>query len=103
MLELLGSFLPLSGPHPILTSAPVCVISRTSVWHHSDIRTLEEDPGAAMEFARSKSEARKEGLTGGRAWGAWVGWGRGDVGCGDECLTCSREWTGGERDSLDGT
>ncbi|KAG2425539.1 hypothetical protein HXX76_013583 [Chlamydomonas incerta] len=29
-----------------------------------DIRTLEEDPGAAMEFARSKSEARKEGLTG---------------------------------------
>ncbi|GAX79863.1 hypothetical protein CEUSTIGMA_g7303.t1 [Chlamydomonas eustigma] len=29
-----------------------------------DISTLEEDPGAAMEFARSKSSARKEGLTG---------------------------------------
>eukprot|EP00197_Chlamydomonas_leiostraca_P008695 CAMPEP_0202859898 /NCGR_PEP_ID=MMETSP1391-20130828/1827_1 /ASSEMBLY_ACC=CAM_ASM_000867 /TAXON_ID=1034604 /ORGANISM="Chlamydomonas leiostraca, Strain SAG 11-49" /LENGTH=1006 /DNA_ID=CAMNT_0049538999 /DNA_START=339 /DNA_END=3359 /DNA_ORIENTATION=- len=29
-----------------------------------DIKTLEEDPGAAMEFARSKSTARKEGLTG---------------------------------------
>ena len=29
-----------------------------------DISTLEEDPGAAMEFARSKSAARKEGLTG---------------------------------------
>ncbi|KAL6752417.1 hypothetical protein V8C86DRAFT_2755828 [Haematococcus lacustris] len=29
-----------------------------------DISTLEEDPGAAMEFARSKSTARKEGLTG---------------------------------------
>mmetsp|Transcript_38914 Transcript_38914/g.86553 ORF Transcript_38914/g.86553 Transcript_38914/m.86553 type:complete len:1002 (+) Transcript_38914:196-3201(+) len=29
-----------------------------------DIRTLEEDPGAAQEFARSKADARKEGLTG---------------------------------------
>jgi ATP-dependent metalloprotease FtsH len=29
-----------------------------------DIKTLEEDPGAAQEFARSKAEARKEGLTG---------------------------------------
>ncbi|KAF5832521.1 hypothetical protein DUNSADRAFT_11559 [Dunaliella salina] len=29
-----------------------------------DISTLEEDPGAAQEFARSKSTARKEGLTG---------------------------------------
>ena len=29
-----------------------------------DISTLEEDPGAAMEFARSESAARKEGLTG---------------------------------------
>jgi hypothetical protein len=29
-----------------------------------DISTLEEDMGAAMEFARSKAEARKEGLTG---------------------------------------
>ncbi|KAI8471066.1 MAG: P-loop containing nucleoside triphosphate hydrolase protein [Monoraphidium minutum] len=29
-----------------------------------DIKTLEEDPGAAMEFARSKASARKEGLTG---------------------------------------
>lgn len=29
-----------------------------------DFETLQDDPGAAMEFARSKSEARKEGLTG---------------------------------------
>jgi hypothetical protein len=29
-----------------------------------DIKTLEEDPGAAQEFARSKAAARKEGLTG---------------------------------------
>jgi hypothetical protein len=29
-----------------------------------DIKTLEEDPGAAQEFARSKASARKEGLTG---------------------------------------
>ncbi len=29
-----------------------------------DIKTLEEDPGAAQEFARSKADARKEGLTG---------------------------------------
>jgi len=29
-----------------------------------DITTLEEDPGAAQEFARSKAAARKEGLTG---------------------------------------
>lgn len=29
-----------------------------------DIKTLEEDPGAAQEFARSKATARKEGLTG---------------------------------------
>jgi ATPase family associated with various cellular activities (AAA) len=29
-----------------------------------DIKTLEEDPGAAQEFARSKASARKEGMTG---------------------------------------
>ena len=51
-----------------------------------DISTLEEDPGAAQEFARSKASARKEGLTGvqfadiavrgeGWSWGSsWKDW-----------------------------
>jgi hypothetical protein len=39
----------------------VCVCRRSRIL---DIKTLEEDPGAAQEFARSKAAARKEGLTG---------------------------------------
>lgn len=43
---------------------PLSVNLYTAVDRIMDMKTLEEDPGAAMEFARSKSEARKEGLTG---------------------------------------
>ena len=42
-------------------SSSVAAMRRSKIL---DINTLEEDPGAAMEFARSKSSARKEGLTG---------------------------------------
>ena len=55
------------GPHSTPTYLPLTCAHLAPPPHSppcSDIKTLEEDPGAAMEFARSKSEARKEGLTG---------------------------------------
>lgn len=80
-----------------------------------DIKTLEEDPGAAQEFARSKAAARKEGLTGvefqdiagldpilgeimevGRAAVGPGGWCRGPgLKCGSWGLECRRRGGGG--------
>lgn len=59
-----GPSQPSPPSHPELSPSLTLLLLPSRRSRILDIKTLEEDPGAAQEFARSKASARKEGLTG---------------------------------------